>query len=207
MYDFETLDTGEILFLAADVAGMGLPAGMGMAWLAGTVRPMLEEMDTDLTTFMSALNRRVFRWASRLNRFVTLIAVALDPAAHNVRSISAGFPSALIRRHDGSVEDLCPVHERGLALGVLEEFQYTQSTRHLRPGDAVLICSDGITGAVNGGKQVYGTSRLGGALARAEPEARKLADGVWESVTGFTGDLGPQDDVVIVCFARQAKGA
>jgi sigma-B regulation protein RsbU (phosphoserine phosphatase) len=202
MYDFYTLETGQVLLLAADVAGKWFGAAMGMASLAGMIPLVLEQTGADLTGFVSALNKRVFRWASRVNRFVALIAVVLDPAAHRLRVVNAAFPTGIIRRHDATLENLCADQEAGVPLGVLGESHYREVAFALGPGDAVVIASDGIINATNATGEVYGSSRFNEVLARTEPVAEKLGKAILGSVKSFTGALRVDDDVVMVCFSR-----
>src|ERR1700687_1593648 len=73
IYDFQVLKTGEILVLAGDVAGKGLAAALSMVSLAAIIPIVLEQTGNNLTEFVSALNKSVHRWLSRVDRFVTLI--------------------------------------------------------------------------------------------------------------------------------------
>jgi sigma-B regulation protein RsbU (phosphoserine phosphatase) len=201
LYYFSTFPTGEILVLAADVAGKGVGAAMGMAALAGAVPVLLDETGTNLTRLVSRLNKSVFRWASQVDRFVTLIAVVLDPVAHRLRIVDAAF-GGLIRRHDGTLDSLGGLDNAAGALGVVNEFTYRVAESHLGAGDAVVLASDGIINATNANGEVYGPSRLHQVLARTQPDATRLGEVVRASVKDFTGGLRSADDTTIVCFAR-----
>jgi len=203
IYDFHTLPSGEIIMLVGDVAGKGLAAALGMASLAGMVPLALEQTGADLTRFASALNRSFFRWASRANMFATLLAAALDPVAHQLGVLSAGHGSGLIRRKDGTLEDLYPIEQTGLPLGVSGESSYEAVRFEMNPGDAVVITSDGVMNAVNATGEEYGIPRLKEVLACTEPHAGRLGEAVLAGVNAFTGGRQMEDDVVVVCFARE----
>lgn len=198
MYGFHTLPTGEILLLVADVAGKGLVAALGMASLVAMVPLALEQAGADLPRFLDVLNRT---WRCD-GRFVALVAVALDPVAHRLRVANAFHPTGLICRYDGTLENLCPREEAGTPLGVFEGFTYTSQVFEMLSGDAIVIASDGVTNAVNATAEEYGTSRLTQVLGRTEPQAKSLGEAVLVDVNAFTGELGFQDDVVIVCCSR-----
>jgi phosphoserine phosphatase RsbU/P len=202
LYDFQILKNGEILFLAADVAGKGFPAAIGMASVAGMVPLVVDQAGADLPAFVSVLNTMVYRWASRANRFVTLIAVALDCVAHRMRVVNAGHRAGVIRHHDGVLENLCPDRHTGLALGVTGKSRYSELEFRLGLGDAVVIVSDGITNSTNANGEVYGTSRLFEAVPRTEPEAAKLGEALLANVRAFMGTGELQDDIVVICIAR-----
>jgi serine phosphatase RsbU (regulator of sigma subunit) len=202
LYDFHTLPTSQVLMVVADVSGKGLAAALGMASLAGMIPLALEQTGTDLQSLVSRLNRTFCRAALRAEQFVTFIAVLLDPSTHRIQVVSAGSPTGLLRRQDGTIEDLCPNERVGLPLGVVDACLFEAIAFDLMPGDSVVIASDGITGAVNVGNEVYGSPRLNDVIARTEPEAGKLGRAVLESVKAFVGSHAVRDDVAMICFAR-----
>jgi sigma-B regulation protein RsbU (phosphoserine phosphatase) len=201
MYAFQTLEHGEILILAADVAGKGTPAALGMASLSGMIRPVLEQTGTDLVRFVASLNKHLFQWVSRVDRFVALLAIALNPVAHRLRIVNACYDHALIRRQDGTLENLCLV-EGNLPLGVVEECPFTVSSKYLEVGDAVVIASDGVTNALNANGDEYGAWRLKRVLERSAPPPRKLGEAVLEDLNSFTGATRAADDITLICFGR-----
>jgi len=146
LYDFQTLPTGEILMLVADVAGKHIPASLGMAFLAGMIPFAVEQTGADITKFVAALNDGFFRWTTRTDRFVSLVAVALNPVTHQFRMVDAAHTGpAIIRRRDGTVASLCSTQHAGFPLGVAKGLSYEALSFHVRAGDSILIASDGIT--------------------------------------------------------------
>lgn len=202
MYDFHVLETGEIVILAADAAGKGLSAALAAQSLAGAVPLALKQSGKNLVEFVTILNQSVFRWASRVDRFVCLIAVALDPSAHRLRIVNAGHDGGIIRRHEGNLENLWPDQQLSLPLGVSSEFQCAEVTTELGRGDVVLIYTDGITGACNGQGEAYSAGRLRDVLERTETEPSKLGEAILTDAKQFNGGAPFQDDVVMVCLGR-----
>src|SRR5262249_42030838 len=109
----------------------------------------------------------------------------------------------LLRRQNGTVEDLCPNQFSGLPLGVMARPDFQSITFELGPGDVVVMASDGITGAVNDSGHKYGSSRLNEIVEQSDPQAMNLGEAVMTSVKTFTGGLQIRDDVVMVCFSRE----
>ena len=203
LYDIHVLTTGEILIVLADVAGKGLAAAMGMASLAATIPLLLQHAKADLTAFVGALNKSVARWATPVDRFVSLMAVLLDPVRHELNVVNAASSGpALIRRQNGSIENLADDQHADFPLGVLDAIQYRVVQVAVEPGDFVLITTDGITNSANVAGEEYGTMRLLDALARASPPAGKLGEAVLESIGAFVGIPRVQDDATMVCFGR-----
>jgi sigma-B regulation protein RsbU (phosphoserine phosphatase) len=128
------------------------------------------------------------------------MAVALNPAAHRLRVVNAGHGPAVIRRRDGTIEDLTELS--GIVLGVDEEAEYEEAETGLGPGDAVLIASDGISEATNPRQELYGHERLNEVVARTEGDAARLGAAVLEDGKAFTDMRALWDDATVVCFAR-----
>src|SRR5262249_61481262 len=88
--------------------------------------------------------------AGLVDRFVTLSAALLDPAAHQAAFVNAGhLPPLLVRGATGRVEEALPRDVSGFPLGVAEGAPYRASPVLLREGDSVLVFSDGLTEAKN----------------------------------------------------------
>jgi sigma-B regulation protein RsbU (phosphoserine phosphatase) len=203
LYDFQTLSTGEILVVVADVAGMGLAAAMGMASLAGMIPLALERTGPDLIRLVSELNRNITRWAARVDRFVSLVAVALDPAKHRLKVVNAASHGhAVICRSPGRIDRLCPEGQADLPLGIMDGLSYRELQVELRAGDSVIITSDGITNARNAKGEEFGALRFNEILARTDRSPAKLGEAVLANAKAFADGLGLRDDVVIVCFGR-----
>jgi sigma-B regulation protein RsbU (phosphoserine phosphatase) len=201
LYDFHTLPTGEVLILVADVSGKSMAAALAMAFLAGMVPLALQQAGMNLQGFVDLLNTTWCEWL-RADKFASCIALLLDPSAHRVQMVNAGSQTGLLRRRDGTIEDLCTTERVGPPLGVLDGFHFEASAFDLMPEDGVVICSDGITGVGNSMGEVYGATRLKDVIARAEPEAKSLGESILGSVKAFVGSSRVRDDVAMICFAR-----
>jgi sigma-B regulation protein RsbU (phosphoserine phosphatase) len=71
----------------------------------------------------------------------------------------------------------------------------------LQPGDAIFVCTDGVTEATNGNEERYADERLTAELRAARalsPERMVLA--VKERVDEFTGSAQKADDVAMLAL-------
>ena len=71
--------------------------------------------------------------------------------------MSCGHPPALLRRADGTVESLLA---GGLPVGMFEGLKVKVRGAHLRPGDVLLLYTDGVTEAVDREAREFGDKRL-----------------------------------------------
>lgn len=94
---------------------------------------MLEEMETDT--------------------YYTMIYADLNHVTGRVRMVQAGHPHPVLQRADGSV---LPLGNGGMPIGVFERPIFDEIDVILKPGDRLLICSDGITEATNPAGRLLG---------------------------------------------------
>lgn len=190
---------GETHVVLGDVCGKGLEA----AALTGRIRTTLRALhllEPDHQRLLRALNAALL--GADHSRFATLVlaSVRRRGSAVALRLTSAGHPPPLIVRRDGTVL-AAPTH--GTLIGALPEV-FTQSYETtLRPGEACLLYSDGVTEAKGGplGTDQFGEERLRAALAECAghpPEA--IAERVQMLVADWLGGRR-HDDIGLVVIA------
>jgi serine phosphatase RsbU (regulator of sigma subunit) len=91
----------------------------------------------------------------------------------------------------------------GMALGVLEEFPYEQDAVELKPGDTLLVFSDGIPDATNEFDHPFGEDRMR-ALVNEHRDARasELIDYIIGAVNEHEGETPQLDDLTLVVVRR-----
>ena len=206
-YDFIPLGGGRLAVLLGDVAGKGVPAALLMAKLSAEARfCMLTEKDP--AAAVGRINQLLLD-AGFGDRFVTLAAAFLDPAKHQVTLVNAGhLPPLLYRPSAGTVEDAMPGDLSGLPLGVLEGNQYAAHKLDLKPGDSLLLYTDGITDALNVDNVAFGMKGLRAAILATKPtgpEPLQPADvgaQVVQTVKRHAEGRSQYDDIAMVCFGR-----
>ncbi|MFC8041952.1 PP2C family protein-serine/threonine phosphatase [Nocardia sp. NPDC057353] len=132
--------------LMGDVCGRGAPAAALTGLARHTLETILAEGHSPEHAF-DILNTKMLR--AGVGRFLTLTAVTLDLAAAGpdgvpIRVLSGGHPAPLILRRGGEVEQPdCS----GLLVGVRPELGLKPYDGVLRPGDLILLYTDGLTEA------------------------------------------------------------
>ncbi len=206
-YDFIPLAPHRLAVLLGDVAGKGVPAALLMAKLSAEARfCMLTEPDP--AAAVTRLNDLLLR-AGMMDRFVTLAACVLDPTCHTVTFTNAGHLTPLIYRAAfGKLEDGSGAEQAGLPLGILEGTRYGSHQVELKPGDSVLLFTDGITDAMNVQNQAFQTKGIhqvigtGRSLSAAPPAPPELGDRVVKAVKQHAAGRSQHDDIALVCFGR-----
>ena len=152
------LDERRIGFYVADAVGHGMPAALltmfiKHALVTKEVRPAAGEGATTVSgdapryqlldpgESLRRLNTNLVDQELSQATFATALYGVLDPDTLEMRFAKAGHPSPLLLRADGTHEWL---DVDGPLLGIFPEEIFPTRTVQLRPGDRVILYTDGI---------------------------------------------------------------
>lgn len=91
----------------------------------------------------------------------------------------------------------------GPALGILNEYAYTQQSVRLEPGDFILFFTDGVTDALNPAGEDFGEERLRRVIIEhRQRAASEIVAALEHALWSFTDHQTPADDVTIVLVKR-----
>jgi sigma-B regulation protein RsbU (phosphoserine phosphatase) len=199
-YDCIPVSGGRFALVMADVAGKGIPAALLVSSFHAYLAAYLER-DVPLDELATLLNGAIYR-ASTEERYITAIIALLTPGTGVLECINAGHTALTLVRTDGSVVE----HEAGgLALGLFEEaFPLERVTVELRPGDRLFVYTDGVSEAMNPGRQLYDTDgRLRAFAAATRPAgAREFIDALQADITSFVAGAPQADDITALYLIR-----
>jgi serine phosphatase RsbU (regulator of sigma subunit) len=207
LYDFFPLPDGRLGIAVADVSGKGIPAALYMMVTKGLLAAVTRD-SSDLAYILQQINLHLYR-ACKKRVFVTLAAVALDPAARRLQHGRAGHNPILWRRTArGETVILKPP---GLGLGMTPGERFNRSLRieelELQPGDAIVLYSDGITEAVDSTMQQFGDARLIRAVEAADGQpAEESRVAILRDLAAFVGATPARDDVTLVVLRVAGNG-
>lgn len=139
-----------VRLLIGDVRGKGLLAVETAAAMLSAFREAAHD-EPDLPTLADHVETSMDRRADRLGgselgeRFVTAVFAEIPPDGHVVRVVNCGHPPPVLIRPDG----VCEL-DRGrsgppLNLGMLVDDPYQVDVYDFRPGEQLLLYTDGIT--------------------------------------------------------------
>ncbi|HEX5132465.1 MAG TPA: SpoIIE family protein phosphatase, partial [Candidatus Krumholzibacteria bacterium] len=154
-YDFIATPGGRLVAVVADVSGKGLPAALLMANVHATMRAQTAA-GGPVKARVERANQLVLDTTS-VESFVTLFYAELDPASHGVVYCNAGHEHPFVFRADGTLERL---QTEGIPLGVAPGFAFEDAATSLRPGDALVVFSDGVTDSTNNAMECFGHGQL-----------------------------------------------
>lgn len=192
-YDYIELPGGKWGFALADVAGKGMGAALLMSATRGVFRAVVENIASP-GEVLARINRSLLR-DFPAGRFVTMIYGVLDPGSRTFTFANAGHPWPVVL--NGACTHLVET-ETGLPLGITDA-TYSESTVALNEGARVLLYSDGISEALNGEQQEYGTARLAELIQRPKLSTETILNDVRE----FSAGEPVLDDATVVLISAR----
>ncbi|MEZ3183043.1 SpoIIE family protein phosphatase [Streptomyces pimonensis] len=203
-YDLFPLDDGRWAFFLGDVCGKGA----GAAALTSLTRYTLRAAaiyDPDPCAALANLDSVLKgEYQGSDPRYCTAAFGVLQPlsdGSHSITLAGGGHPSALAVRADGSVEPISTAG--GQLVGMLPDPQFVQTTTRLRPGESLLLYTDGLTEARTADGMMLGEDGLTRHLTATAPRtAHELLHSV-ETLLQQLGD-GVSDDTACLALSVPA---
>jgi phosphoserine phosphatase RsbU/P len=176
-----------------DVCGKGASAAVVTALARYTVRAEALHVSSPAAVLVGLHKALVSYYPDTL---LTVLFLLLDqvPEGHRLRVATGGHPLPLCRRADGRIETL---GRPGSFLGMAETAEISEFAALLRPGDMVVLYTDGVSEARQGGSFFGETGVAEVAEASAGRPAQAVADAVVAAALAFQ-DGPARDDIAVV---------
>ena len=198
-YDFFRIDDNRIGFVIADVSGKGIPASIFMAVSRTLIRA---------TGIRGGSPAECISYSNKLLSnesvdcmFVTVFYGIYTISTGEITYCNAGHNPPLILKPSGEVEEL-PMPTDSL-VGAIQDMKYHDETLTLKPGETLVMFTDGVNEAMNADYKEYGDDRLKACLmAHTGDNCRQLIDAVRADVAAFVGDMEQSDDITLFTLKR-----
>ncbi len=201
LYDF-VLDGGRLWFIVADVAGKSVAAALLMAVVKALFRSNASG-DAVLTHVVTRMNRELGRDNDKM-MFVTAIIGYLELNTGDAVFVDAGHNPVLRLGPDHRLSQAPAA--KCVALGVVEEYDFTETRLPLAAGETLVLYTDGVTDARNTAGEMFGADRLARAVeSAARQPARVLVDEVAGAVQIFASGAAPEDDITLLALRYKGR--
>jgi serine phosphatase RsbU (regulator of sigma subunit) len=192
-FDLIPIGTDLCMLVIADVSGKGPPAALQAAMVQGIVQAA-SRSSPELSFLMQTLNECILS-RSVEDRFVTAFAGTLDSNGC-LRYTNGGHTRPIWIRTNGQVIELV---EGGPVLGIFKNQSYPQGSVQLRPGDLLLLYTDGVTEAEDPQGNPFGTARLlDWADSRAGQRPAEIKESLINTVSRFCEGSRQADDLTVL---------
>ncbi len=193
-YDVIPVEENRYGITIADVSGKGAGAALLMANLQASLRALVSG-SFPVEQMVARINNLIHQ-NTDLDKFITFFYGELDVRSNRFTYCNAGHNPPYLVHKEGTVEELTT---GGIILGMMEDVQYETATLSLKPGDRIVMYTDGITEAANTDEEEFGEARLIQCVhSNSGLSAGDLLKKISDSVKEFSDPLPQADDITMV---------
>ena len=197
-FDLLELGGGRTGIALADVAGKGVPAALIMSVVQATLRVLSAEPGIALAELVSKMNHFLYR-STASSSYATFFYAQVDPRGRTLQYVNAGHnPPYVLRVERGSmaVEELSV---GGTVIGMFPQARYEEGTVDLRPGDVLMVFTDGVPEALNPREEEFGEERLKKVLCDvASLPVEEMISRMTRELKDWIQDAAQYDDLTFV---------
>lgn len=197
-YDFFDLGDDRWGILIADVAGHGAGAATVMAMLHAILHsyPHVADGPAQVLRFV---NDRLVK-ADVESRFVTALFAVYNANTRTLTYARAGHPQPRLKDiNTGEVAILDG--QAGLPLGIIPDYRIEDESVGVKPGQTIILYTDGITEAFNPHREMFGVEGLDAALRECSGRPGCVVDTIYSALFKHTGTYDRDDDQTLVVFS------
>jgi sigma-B regulation protein RsbU (phosphoserine phosphatase) len=196
--DVARLGPDLLMVAIGDVMGHGIAAAMLMSSARGVLRSQARQQDS-LGKLLTRVNEHLVA-DTKGDRFMTMFLAIIDVDKMSMKWASAGHDQPLIYDPQNGLMTEIDVDGNGLPLGISDIEAYHEHIYHgLRPGQIMLIGTDGLWEAKNQAEEEFGKDRVGQAIAAAAHlSAAEIEAAIFQSLKQFCEPRIYEDDVTYV---------
>ena len=181
-FDLVCTDVG-ISLIVADVSGKGVSAAVVASILQGMLYSHLAE-DAELSEMISTVNRFLFEKIGG-QKYATLVIARLSPHGELELMNCGHVPPIIV-----SGSEVTKLEDGNLPVGLIPIAKFTSARHQMKPGDRLVVVTDGVTEAENADGEFFGGERLELCCANG-------FEAIERSVTAFRGNMPLSDDCTV----------
>ena len=186
----------------ADVSGHSVGAALIMAEARSTLRAETRNAgngrgDHGPSEILRVLNELLYDDLDGADLFISMFYLRYDPVGRILRYANAGHNRPLLLRANAPACE--PLDAEGLLIGVMKTVVFEEKRTELKPGDRVLLYTDGITESQNKAGEFFGVTRLCNLFAAHRDDSpQAVVDTLLVQLRQFCEGVPCRDDVTLV---------
>jgi serine phosphatase RsbU (regulator of sigma subunit) len=193
-FDALMIDSDRLGFAIADVTGKGVPAALFMAMSKALTSAALSRMQADPAGMADAINAELLKDNSEAMS-VTMLLGILNLKTGAVELVCAGHEDPLLIDSDGNQER---VKLDGGPPFSITEFPYPLERLALKPGETLVLVTDGVTEAQNETGALFGRDRILKGRGEWARSAASIVENIRDEVRLFENGTEATDDLTVV---------
>lgn len=192
--------------IIVDVCGHGIPAAL--------ITMLIKEKCEDIASLYldsKVFIQRIYTFFSNLmekyERFFTAFYIIIDGKMHTITFSSAGQSTAFLIRGNKFMK----LSTNGIIIGFSKDFNHLFESKRIKfkPGDRIILLTDGIYEALNPQRKQYGFDRVL-KIVRNNPSlpCNTLLESIISDLSAHKGTMHQMDDetLVLIEINKQDKG-
>lgn len=185
-----------LLFSIGDVSDKGIPAALFMSRAISLIQQWeIQPATVPPEVAMGQLNSVLSRDNENC-MFLTLVLGVLDLQTLQLQFASGGHATPLLLR-GGEIRSTGRMN--GPALGLQGGIEYSQNSIQLRPGDRLVLFTDGFDEAINSGGEMLGDEKLQTLLQKVADQPPGVAGpAVFDAIDRYSKGEAQYDDMTLV---------
>ena len=191
-----------VIFLG-DVSGKGIPASMFMVRAISLARLLAREI-VEPERILARLNDELSA-ENPSDMFVTFLCAVFEPTSRRLTLANAGHCRPVLL--SANEPPRWAVKNLGTALGFETGLEFERTDLTLKPGDTLILYSDGVSEAFNPQEECYGNDRL---LADVRGLSGESVHTITASLLGTVrafADSAPQSDDLAILVMKVKSGS
>ena len=190
-YAMESYDTGKYFFCLADVSGKGMGASLITSILGGLVHSY--DFKNGISSFIKKLNAYIHKTFD-CEKYLTGVFLSIDTADGSMTVWDMGHSLLYVFRGDRLMA--LKSGAKNMPVGIQPVVDPEELTVRLRPGDILLLITDGVVEQCNVDREEYGLSRIASLFRDNEGKSvEDLRDLAAADITSFRGSETQHDDI------------
>ena len=169
--------------IVADVSGKGVSAAVVASILQGMLFSHLAE-NASLSEMIGTVNRFLFEKIGG-QKYATLVIARLSPEGE-LELINCGHVPPIVVSGD----TVTKLEDGNLPVGLIPVAHFTSAKHQLKPGDRIIVVTDGVTEAEDASGEFFGNDRL-------EQSCHGGMEAIELAVTKFRGSTPLSDDCTL----------
>jgi sigma-B regulation protein RsbU (phosphoserine phosphatase) len=184
--------------VVGDVSGHGISSALLMASTRAYLRGRVTQPGS-IAEIVTDVNRLVSADTMDTGQFMTFFFLVIEARTGRVTWVRAGHDPAIVYSPDSDhFEEL---KGEGLPLGVNEDWSYEDYTIMAKPGQILVLSTDGVWEAHNGRGEMFGKKRLKEVIRQTVGfGAEGTRRAIFKAVSTFQGEASQEDDLTLVVW-------
>lgn len=205
LYDVLPQPDGSTYFAIGDVTDHGLASGVVMLMSQTAIRTCLEDAKVELGASLAHVNSVIYKNVQlRMGDGRNLTLALLHHKEGRVR-ISGQHETIILLRKDSGEAEQIDTSDLGICVGMIDDISpmIAETSFELRPGDMMLLYTDGATEAENPSAEQFTVERLMESLVKARDlSGKEIMDRLFADIKDWISTAPMYDDITLMLVRK-----